>query len=131
MDTSQNIVDTEKSSSSSKLWSDIAAYPDNLSREVQYNVVGSKKRKVKEVKKGKFELRFIRRESGKVVPALGRIDENDMLVSFLLSDEELMEILSKEPDRRKRKKLLMDTLKRILTFIFGLSTMILNYSISV
>ncbi|CAC5382962.1 unnamed protein product [Mytilus coruscus] len=110
-ETTQETVDTDKSSPSSKLWSDIAADPDDLSGEIQFKVVGGKKRKVVEVKKDKFELRFIQRHSGKVVPALGRIDENGMLVSFILSDDELMDIIGKEPDRRKHRQLLIDTLQ--------------------
>lgn len=111
VDTSQETVDTEKSSSVSKLWSDIATDPDDLSGEVQYKVVSGKKRKVTDVKRETYQLCLINNVEGKPKPALGRVSDQNMITTYIISDKELRDIIGKEPDRHKHKQLILDSLQ--------------------
>lgn len=109
-------VDTDKASSSSKFWSDRSHEPEDLSVDKTFTVVSGKKRKVASVKKEQCQLRFIRRDSGKVEPAVGRIDEHNMLVSFIYNAGDLFYIIGSEPDRKKHRQLIQDSLKESKKF---------------
>lgn len=106
----EDTMDTEKSPSVSKSWSDIVTEEEDLS-------TSGKKRKMDKVKRLTYELCFIKDLDGKVKPALGRVSDDNKLTTSIISYKELEDIIGKEPDRHKHKQLILDNLQADIDII--------------